>query len=138
MRLHAVSIALLNENSEILGVSRKYDHTKMGIIGGKVDDDDFIDELGNQHSLMHALVKAAIRETKEETGLDIYDLEVIYCTYVSGRLQWTFLARWSGEINTSEPHVVKWVDTETLKNGCFADYNMEVIKSLKELGFEIK
>jgi 8-oxo-dGTP pyrophosphatase MutT (NUDIX family) len=125
-RLHAVSIVLINEQKQILGVSRKYDHDDMGIVGGKVDPDDNFD-----------IMAAAIRETKEETGLDIFDLELIYATFVGNRMQWTFLAKYSGEIHTDEPHVVKWIDKETLLKGSFREYNNEVLTSLNQMGITV-
>jgi 8-oxo-dGTP pyrophosphatase MutT (NUDIX family) len=126
-RLHSVSIVLINDEGKILGVSRKHDHTDMGLVGGKVDPEDNFD-----------LVAAAIRETKEETGLDIYDLEVVYASHWGNRMQWTFLAKWTGEIHTDEPHVVKWIDTKTLMQGSFREYNLEVLASLNEIGIDIK
>jgi len=126
-RLHAVSIVLINDEGKILGVSRKHDHTDMGLVGGKVDPEDNFD-----------LIAAAIREAKEETGLDIHDLEVIYASHWGNRMQWTFLAKWTGEIHTDEPHVVKWIDTKTLMQGSFKEYNLEVLASLNEIGINIK
>jgi 8-oxo-dGTP pyrophosphatase MutT (NUDIX family) len=126
-RLHAVSIVLINDEGKILGVSRKHDHTDFGIAGGKVDPEDNFD-----------LVAAAIRETKEETGLDIYDLEVVYASHWGNRMQWTFLAKWTGEIHTDEPHVVKWIDAKTLMQGSFREYNLEVLASLNEIGIDIQ
>lgn len=139
-RLHAVSIVLINDEGKILGVSRKHDHTDMGLVGGKVDPEDFIPNVSNVDSLnvMAALVRGAIREAKEETGLDIFDLEVIYASNWSNRMQWTFLAKYSGEIHTDEPHVVKWIDTKTLMQGSFKEYNLEVLASLNEIGINIK
>ena len=126
-RLHAVSIVLINDEGKILGVSRKHDHNDFGFCGGKVDPEDNFD-----------LVAAAIREAKEETGLDIHDLEVVYASHWGNRMQWTFLAKWTGEIHTDEPHVVKWIDTKTLMQGSFKEYNLEVLASLNEIGIFIK
>lgn len=57
----AVQIVLLNKKGEVLAVSRKHDHNDFGLIGGKVDEGENV-------------VEAAIRETKEETGLDISNI----------------------------------------------------------------
>ena len=60
---HATCVILVNEDGKILSVSRKDDHSKLGLPGGKVDESDGTDYKG-----------AAIREVKEETGLNIsYD-----------------------------------------------------------------
>jgi len=87
---------------------------------------------------MAAIMRGAIREAKEETGLDIHDLEVVYASHWGNRMQWTFLAKWTGEIHTDEPHVVKWIDTKTLMQGSFKEYNLEVLASLNEIGINIK
>jgi 8-oxo-dGTP pyrophosphatase MutT (NUDIX family) len=141
-RLHAVSVVLINEEGKILGVSRKYDHNDFGLVGGKVDLEDFIQpNVSNDYesmNVMAALIKAAIRETKEETGLDIFDLEIIYAANWGNFMQWTFLAKWKGEIYTEEPHAVKWIDAQTLVQGSFKDFNLEVLTSLNQIGIDIK
>lgn len=126
-RLHAVSIVLINDEGKILGVSRKHDYTDMNLIGGKVEPEDNFD-----------LIKAAIREAKEETGLDVFDLEVIYCSFWDGRMQWTLLGKYSGEINTEEPHAVEWIDSKILLKGSFKEYNLEVLTTLNEMDITIK
>ena len=67
---HAVQVVLLNEDNEVLAVSRKDDHNDFGLIGGKVDEEDYYpsDECDSTN------IRAAIREVKEETGLDIKGL----------------------------------------------------------------
>ena len=60
---HAVCVIIQNDEGKILGVSRKDDPNMFGLAGGKVDPEDGTD-----------YESAIIRECKEETGLDIYDL----------------------------------------------------------------
>ena len=140
MRLHAVSIVLINDEGKILGVSRKYDHTDFGFVGGKIDEEDFEPKISEDSNinLMAALIKGAIREAKEETGLDIFDLEIVYSSFWDGRMQWTLLAKYSGEINTEEPHAVEWIDSKILLKGSFKEYNLEVLTTLNEMGITIK
>jgi len=114
----AVQIVLLNENGEVLGVSRKDDHSNFGLIGGKCDPED-VDEIA-----------AAIRETKEETGLDISNLRCIFQMYKDGYMGYTYLADYTGEIYTDEPHVVKWTDFKTLISGSFGEWNQIVSNTL--------
>jgi 8-oxo-dGTP pyrophosphatase MutT (NUDIX family) len=90
----------------------------MGLIGGKVDPED-VDEIA-----------AAIRETKEETGLDISNLRCIFQMYKSGYMGYTYLADYSGEIYTDEPHLVKWTGFDELIKGSFGDWNQIVSDTL--------
>jgi 8-oxo-dGTP pyrophosphatase MutT (NUDIX family) len=114
----SVCVVLTNQNGQILGVSRKTDHNDMGLIGGKVDNTDPTPEF------------AAIRETKEETGLDIHNLRLMDTREYDGFLTHMYVAEYSGEICYDEPHVVEWVDTTTLIAGSFGDYNREIFKLL--------
>lgn len=119
----AVQVVLINDKGEILAVSRKDNHEDMGLIGGKVDPEDNDD-----------IYKAAIRETKEETGLDIYDLELIFAIHKYTRMQYTFLAKYKGEVFHNEPHAVKWCDFNEVIKGSFGEFNKLVGKSLDSMG----
>jgi hypothetical protein len=48
------------------------------------------------------------------------------------------LAKYSGEINHNEPHVVKWVPMEVLINGSFGRYNQMVSESLLSMGIDFE
>ena len=118
----AVQAVLLNKEGQVLAVSRKTNHNDFGLIGGKVDPEDKDD-----------LVAAIKREVKEETGLDIHNIKLIYTSEWDARTQYTFLADWSGEIYTTEPHVVKWTGFQEIINGTFGDFNIEVAKVLNKM-----
>ena len=122
---YATQIVLLNEKNEVLGVSRKDDHSNFGLVGGKVDPGETIEE-------------AAIRETKEETGLDISNLRQIFSMHKEGYMGTTFLADYSGKIETDEPHIVKWTTFEELGKGSFGKWNDLVAESLISMGIKIK
>jgi 8-oxo-dGTP pyrophosphatase MutT (NUDIX family) len=92
---YTAQVVLINEEGLILGVSRKDNHKDMGLPGGKMEDED----MGN-------IQITAQRETKEETGLDIRNLQLIFATHKDGYMGYTYLAQYSGEINHNEPHVV--------------------------------
>ena len=118
-------VVLINPEGLILGVSRKDDHNDFGLIGGKMDPQD------NNDPIM-----TAIRETREETGLEISNLRLVFAIHKEGFMGYTYLADYKGEINHNEPHVVKWVPMERLVLGSFGKYNQMVSDSLKDMGVE--
>ncbi|CAG7579764.1 MAG: putative hydrolase [uncultured marine phage] len=121
---HAVQVVLFNDKGEVLCVSRKNDHTDFGLPGGKVDDTD------------KTFKDAAIREVKEETGLDIKKKTMmeIFSMHKDGYMGHTYLAKWSGDIETDEPHEIKWGSFKDLKAGSFGYWNSIVEKSLINMG----
>ena len=120
---YTAQVVLINEEGLVLGVSRKDNHKDFGLPGGKMEDED----MGN-------IQITATRETKEETGLDISNLRLIFATHKGGYMGYTYLAQYSGEINHNEPHVVKWVPMQVLINGSFGKYNELVAESLTDMG----
>ena len=80
-------VVLINEEGLILLVSRKDDHTSFSLPGGKLDEGETFEA-------------AAIREVKEETGLDVFNLQLIFAMHRKGRMGYTFLADYKGEINS--------------------------------------
>ncbi len=117
----AVQVILLNEKGEVLGVSRKDNHNDMGLCGGKREINDL------------TLEACGIRETKEETGLDVYDLELIHGGEEwYGCFQYTYIAKYKGDIQTDEPHVVKWCSWDELIAGTFGEYNQMIYNKLNK------
>lgn len=116
-------VVLINPEGLILGVSRKDDHNDFGLIGGKMDPQDDNDP-----------INTAIREAREETGLEIYNLRLVFAIHKEGFMGYTYLADYKGEINHNEPHVVKWLPMERLVLGSFGKYNQMVSDSLKDMG----
>ena len=121
------SVVVLIKDGDILAVSRKDNHEDFGLIGGKSEDID-----GDNPEL------TAIRETKEETGLDIEDLKLILLIPYGNSISYCYLAKIKegSEINYNEPHVVKWTNFKTIIDGKFGDYNTMVANSLKVLGIK--
>lgn len=118
-------VVLINNDGLVLGVSRKTDHNDFGLPGGKMDPEDNEDP-----------INTAIRECKEETGLDISDLKLVFAIHKGGNMGFTYLAKYEGEINHNEPHVVKWVEFKTLVRGSFGRYNQLVAESLDDMDID--
>lgn len=128
----AVCVILKNEENKILGVSRKNNKTLFGLVGGKVDDTD------------KTIEDAIIRETKEETGLDIFNIvlidERVYgISEETTYKQHCFTADWRGNIlnrqeleMNGETGVVKWLTEEELEKGFFGEYNKSMFDKIKK------
>ncbi len=122
------AVMLIIKDGLILAVSRRYDKTKFGLPGGKVEPDETTEA-------------AAIRETFEETGVQVTKCEFIflrdepkdrpegedfhaYCYYAT---------EWSGDPHDSEEGVVKWLTEQqiTSDTGPFGDYNRRTLNVFK-------
>jgi len=113
----AVCALIFTENNKILGVSRKDNQEQFGLIGGKVDEGETPEQ-------------ALIRETKEETGLDITKYEKIFERTDGDFKCSTYLCEVSGEIQTTENGVVKEVSWKELLEGPFGNYNEQLLQHL--------
>lgn len=114
----AACVLIQDDDGRVLAVSRKDDPTAFGLPGGKVDAGETASD-------------AAVRELEEETGLIVTNLKQIYVRYdEDGFRCTTFIGKISGEINTDEGGVVRWVDPETLFAGPFGDYNRNLFKHI--------
>lgn len=120
----SAQVVLINEEGLVLGVSRKHDHNDFGLPGGRMNPED------------NDPIQTAIRECKEETGLDVTDLRLVFAIHKGGNMGYTYLAKYSGEINYNEPHVVKWVPFQTLVRGSFGRYNQLVAESLDDMDID--
>lgn len=117
------AMVLLFNQGKILSVSRKDDHTKKGLVGGKVDEGE-------------TFLQAAIREAKEETGLDVFGLIPIFSRIDGEFFCVVYIGQWKGEIHKTsdkETGIVEWVDWDELKAGPFGSYNAALEEHLKEL-----
>ena len=124
-----VQVVILNRKGELLCVSRKHDHNDFGLAGGKVDPEDI------------SLKSALIREIKEESGLTVKeeDLLQVFSMYKDDHMGYTYLCEeYTGEIETDEPHVVKWGTFKDVNEGSFGTWNKLVCSALIEMGINFK
>ena len=121
------AMVLCFNQGKVLSVSRKNDHTKKGLAGGKVDPGE-------------TFMQAAIRECFEETGLEAFCLIPIFSRMEPGDVDFfaiVYLAQWKGEIHKTsdkESGIVEWVEWDELKEGPFGVYNQALHTHLKTIG----
>jgi len=110
----SVCVVLINDKGQVLTVSRKNNPKDFGLVGGKMESTD------------SSIIHTAIRETKEETGLDLIDLNLLDIRYFDGFQVYLFVSDFIGELKTDEPHFLKWSTFESTFNGTFGDYNKAI------------
>lgn len=124
---YAASSLIIHPSGLILSVSRKDDPNDLNAPGGKLDPgENFLD--------------ACVRETKEETGLTVIQLQPFFgmiCTKVgSTKDYWNmhFICKAEGKVQTTEKGRVAWIKPERYisdKNGkrnSFSDYNEKMLE----------
>lgn len=123
---YSVTAVILNDKNEVLAVSRKDDHNDFSLPGGWVDTKD------------DSLEMAICREIKEETGLIVKPTNLLQVLSMNrgGNMSYSYYVKdYEGEIETDEPHIVKWTDFEEIKNGSFGYWNTLVEMSINNFGF---
>jgi 8-oxo-dGTP pyrophosphatase MutT (NUDIX family) len=109
---------LIRKDGLFLGVARRNDPNDWGLPGGKCEEHE-------------TEIEAAVRETFEETGLKIWNLKEVYRGLCGKDEGVTFICDWEGEpaVQPGEPEC-KWVTSDTLRQGCFGEYNTDLFKIL--------
>lgn len=122
---------LIIKDGLILGISRKNDPTKFGLVGGKCDP--------GEHP-----VQTAQRECLEETGIEIHAGREIF---VREELASTpegedfnthcfYVLAWDGTPKSMEGTEVKWITASELTSsefGAFPDYNSKTLEVFRKL-----
>jgi len=132
--MREAAVSLIIKDGLILGISRRDDFTKFGLIGGKLEKGE-------------SPIDAAIRETKEECGINIISAIQIYkrvepAGMPDGEEFYTYCFyadKWNGEPVSLNEGIVKWLTEKELTTtmAAFADYNFNTIKRFKELFSEV-
>ena len=122
---YSVTAVILNDKNEVLAVSRKDDHNDFSLPGGWVDTKD------------DSLEMAICREIKEETGLIVKPTNLLQVLSMNrgGNMSYSYYVKdYEGEIETDEPHIVKWTDFDEIKDGSFGYWNTLVEMSVDNFG----
>lgn len=128
--MRKAAVMLIVRDGLILAVSRRYDKSKFGLAGGKVDENE-------------TTKACAVRETEEETGVIVDECDSIfvrdeprerpegedfqaYCYYAT---------KWHGEPRTIEEGEVKWLTVEEVcsTKAAFGDYNRKTLNVFKQM-----
>lgn len=118
----AVCVLIVDsESCEFLSVSLKDDHSDFNLPGGKV-------ELGEE------LIQTGIREVKEETGINVYNLKYLYeGTDEDYQVFTYYTSNYDGDIYTKENHLVKWLPLyELTKSKKWPEYNTVIYNKYLE------
>lgn len=123
-------VALIIKDGLILGISRRHNKSIYGLIGGKVDSGETLEQ-------------ALFREVKEETNIIINA-----CTFIYERVELgdgpngvDFYSRcyyatdWSGTPESCEEGQVKWLTAEevTSTKAAFGNYNRKTLDVFKTM-----
>jgi len=113
----AACVLIWRQDGKILAVSRPDDPDAFTLPGGGVDPGEDFEQ-------------AAIRELKEETGLDATNLEPIFQGVETDHLTTTFEGDVSGVFGTEETGRIAWVTPTVLVDGPFGGYNRQLFDQL--------
>lgn len=125
MKQTTIVVAVIEKDGKFLATSRKKNHELFGFPGGKVEHTD------------KSILNAIIRETKEETGINIIEAELVHTEPYNGELTFAFkINKWSGTPYTDEvaiskgEGIVRWLNVDQLSFGFCGSYNKKLLNKL--------
>jgi 8-oxo-dGTP diphosphatase len=128
--MREAAVMLVVKDGRILSISRRYDKTKFGLPGGKVETSE-------------TPMAAAIRETEEETSIKVKDCIHIFQRYEPRdrpegedfQAHCYYALDWHGAACNSEEGEVAWLTEEELcgTKAAFAEYNRNTLIVFKKL-----
>lgn len=126
MELQKVVVGILEKDNLFLGVSRRNNHNKIGLVGGKAD---------NQEDTIDAL----IRETIEETGLIIIKATLLDVREYAGYETYCYIINeYQGELTPNEKlieigeGICGFFDKSILCGDFCGDYNELILQKYFE------
>jgi len=137
LQMKRAGVMLVIKDGLILAISRRHNKEIFGLPGGKYDEEFDID-----------VMDTAIRETREETRVNVKDAAFIYERVELGDgpdgvdfYSTTYYAlEWDGEPTNSEEGVVTWLTAKELTdtNAAFGDYNRKMLDAFKQQFPDVK
>jgi ADP-ribose pyrophosphatase YjhB (NUDIX family) len=131
-------VMLIIKDGLILGISHRDDKTIFGLPGGKFDE-----AAGDQTPM-----DAAIRETREETSVDVKKCIQLYKRVEPARnpggeafeCYCYYAQEWEGAPQNSEEGEVAWLTYEELATtkAAFPSYNIQTLKVFRQLFPEVQ
>lgn len=121
--MEAAVCVILDENKNVLCVSRKNNPKLFGLVGGKIEDDE-------------TPKQAVVREVLEETELEILNCKYLYKHDCAGYDTFCFVCKmydWYGTPKNTEGCGLKWMRfSDLIKCSAFPDYNKITYEKLKK------
>lgn len=122
-------VALIIRDGLILGISRRYDKTKFGLVGGKVDADETLEaalnrEVFEESSVILRWAHQFFHREEPAESPDGEDFEC-YCFYAS---------EWKGDPKTMEEGEIAWLTAQELTStkAAFPDYNTRMLEAFRQ------
>lgn len=122
-------VSLIIKDGLILCISRGLDSKAFGLVGGKVDPGETLEQ-------------ALVREVKEEAGLTVKSMKQIYhrvepATVKRGydfNVYCFYVPDWEGELVASDEGDLDWLTVEEITNSksAFKKYNLDTINAFKQ------